>query len=945
MGPTFLSQTDFDDDEQIPLYSTSTEISKASDQSLDNGRTGFGLYRSFAHILFPEYNRNIRVPEDNWNTLTPQIDTLDHLLEVEMRINALVKSIPARTPKEHELVVDKLLGPPQRDAGLSVWEIIVYLYSNGLVGWHYPDPALEWVLENTPLESLLILLQSPLPALQQFKYNLLRQGVATGHVNFVRRLLQLNPNLLRALRSSKSESLMGDAIKAGSEEMLEVLWNATNIHAVWNKETSRLWFLKSGNLSVPVARFLTNKGIGLLGHDEAELFLDAVSCRNTDLVRFLIGIGVDINKRQRSIDVGYHCLRHAVPAGDLKLLNLLLDHKADVHAISELRYSWGTGRPDEARNYSKRFTGRGWWTQDYTATAIQAAANQGSLKMAIMLHNFGANVNDPAYGNDGKTALYAAIENMNLEMVTWLLENGADPNILGTTSSEFPRTGLVRAAEEGHLKIVEILLKYGADPDTAGAGSTEFPCTPLLAAVEENNLEMVELLLRFKADPNVPAFGYYGTTVLEAAKALGNPQIISCLIGAGALEPPKQDRVERRTMRNLLTQAIAANDLERVSYLFEEGAQIDLEPVRNDNWGYSTADAVLNEREEWRQLKSTTMLHWAVPVASDSLFELLLSQLSKSHTQMVLGISCVLHEAIEKGRMDLLNLLLDRGGDINTLTACCYLSCHADQPHSHTLLQQAVLCGNFDTVLLLLSKGADVNFRQPNAPTTLQMSMRMYQHGQVAYEILEILLDHGAEVNTLPHDTAVLYDVVKYLQYGSSESISMLRAILRLKASYHDPARASVEYIEAFVLAASFSNTEPLKVLLDYVIDINMPSNRRPDSGTALQAAASEGHINVAEFLLENKANMNASASHEYGETALQCACVEGRLDMVQLLLNHGADLHLPPNERYKMALRAAEENGHLGIVSILQSYREEALKEWNESRIDFVSAEDAVMD
>jgi len=42
------------------------------------------------------------------------------------------------------------------------------------------------------------------------------------------------------------------------------------------------------------------------------------------------------------------------------------------------------------------------------------------------------------------------------------------------------------------------------------------------------------------------------------------------------------------------------------------------------------------------------------------------------------------------------------------------------------------------------------------------------------------------------------------------------------------------------------------------------------------------------------------------------------------------------------MALQAAEQNFHLDIVIILRKCCEEALRQWNESRINFVSAEEA---
>jgi len=939
-GPIFLAQAEFEDDEQqVSLYSTCSQDSTAFDQALEPGHTHFGLYKSFAHILFPEM-QHADVPH--------KIDTLDHLKEIEIRVKALIKTIPARTRQERDLTMEKLLGPPHRDAGLSLLEITVYLYSNGLVQEQYPDPALEWAMKNTPFESLLALLQSPLPALQQIQYNFFRQGVATGRAHFVKRLLQLNPILLDISLSMEPECIIENAMKSGCIEILELLWNAGGPQV--DGDTKRTWrrSLRSIDNSLSVAKFLASKGVDLSCLDNNSLLLTAAKSRDIALVRFLLDTGVDVNEFWIYGDqTSEACLRIAVSVGDLKLLNLLLDHKADVHAISKsISGLWGRHRADRARIHRKRYSADRIWSDDFTATAIQAAANKNEFEMVIMLHTFGASINEPPHGKDGITALYAAVDTMNLEMVGWLLERGADPNVLGTVSNEFPRTCLMNAVEEGHLKMVELLLEHGADPDTPGAGSTEFPCTALLAAVEDNNYEMVQLLLEFKANPNVPAFGYYGATLLDAAKALGNPSLVSCLMDAGALEPPTADRVDCRIMRNLLGQAIAANDSERISYLCERGARIDLEPLRNDNWGYSKDECARSVFIVGiiARIKSATMFHWASPLASDSFLDFLLSQWSKSGTQTAKSLASLFPEVIKWKRIGLVKLLLDRGGDINALSPCCNDTCsrYSRKAHDHTPLQHAIMSRKFEIVLLFLERGADVNFRHPDAPTALQSCLREYAWRASAsstYEIAGKLLERGAKVNTPPHDTTILFLAVIHARHGDFADTRMVQTILKLKSSYHDPAFGFTEYIDAFILAASFSSTVLLKVLIEYVIDIDMPASW--DDLTALQVAAEKGHINTAQFLLENGANVNDSGRHECEWTALECACVHGRLDMVQFLLNHDADLHLPANQRYETALRLAEGHGHLGIVKLLQGYREEALEEWNESRIDSLDTED----
>ncbi|KAF7968340.1 hypothetical protein HWV62_30929 [Athelia sp. TMB] len=107
-----------------------------------------------------------------------------------------------------------------------------------------------------------------------------------------------------------------------------------------------------------------------------------------------------------------------------------------------------------------------------------------------------------------------------------------------------------------------------------------------------------------------------------------------------------------------------------------------------------------------------------------------------------------------------------------------------------------------------------------------------------------------------------------------------------------------------------------LKPLVDHLIicgaDVNVIGG---EYGTALQAASSEGHLEICQLLLEHGADLNASGG-EYG-TALQAASSEGHLEICQLLLEHGADLNASGGE-YGTALQAASSKGHLEICQLL---------------------------
>jgi ankyrin repeat protein len=94
-----------------------------------------------------------------------------------------------------------------------------------------------------------------------------------------------------------------------------------------------------------------------------------------------------------------------------------------------------------------------------------------------------------AFSDDGFTALHLAIFGRQEEAARVLLEAGADPNVLATSSfAQVPPLGT--AAFVRSVPLARLLLDHGADPNRPGEGGA----TALDTAKQNGDEELVRLL-------------------------------------------------------------------------------------------------------------------------------------------------------------------------------------------------------------------------------------------------------------------------------------------------------------------------------------------------------------------------------------------------------------------------------------------------------------------
>ncbi|GFP99769.1 ankyrin-1, partial [Phtheirospermum japonicum] len=153
-------------------------------------------------------------------------------------------------------------------------------------------------------------------------------------------------------------------------------------------------------------------------------------------------------------------------------------------------------------------------------TPLTHAARLGHTDTAKYLVNCGA---DPSIPSDlGATALHHAAGIGDIELLKFLLAQGVNVDLQSDAGSP-----LIWAAGHAQPDSVKILLEHNANPNA----KTEDDITPLLSVVAAGSVACLELLVKAGATVNISAAG---ATPLHIAADGGSPEIINCLLQAGA---------------------------------------------------------------------------------------------------------------------------------------------------------------------------------------------------------------------------------------------------------------------------------------------------------------------------------------------------------------------------------------------------------------------------
>lgn len=214
---------------------------------------------------------------------------------------------------------------------------------------------------------------------------------------------------------------------------------------------------------------------------------------HVDYIKLLLDSGVHVDVKDHD---GLRAVTVAVIANQLKVVECLLAHGADVHAVD--------------------------YVGDDHFQLLETAASHGYSDIVALLISRGADVN--VLSPEKNTPLIMSSLYGRVESVKELLKNGAEVDMRNIQGN----TALIAASFKGHANVTRLLLEAGADPNVLNNDATP----PLVFAARGNFHKVVRELLAFGGNPNMadPRSNY----PLIICSRSGHLECMNQLIAAGA---------------------------------------------------------------------------------------------------------------------------------------------------------------------------------------------------------------------------------------------------------------------------------------------------------------------------------------------------------------------------------------------------------------------------
>ncbi|KAJ4380268.1 hypothetical protein N0V86_004578 [Didymella sp. IMI 355093] len=473
---------------------------------------------------------------------------------------------------------------------------------------------------------------------------------------------------------------------------------------------------------------------------EAGMLRTAAQNRDIESLALLLQYGMDANGLDRE---GVTPLFAATQASCFESAKMLLKHSADVNlsagpnSESPLSLAASENQIDFVQLYLSNGGDVNLIMDNGSTTLVQAMNKIVSPKLVDLLLTSGGDPN--AKTGEGTTALFQAIQANRVDLMTVLLDHGANPNLPGPKHPLWPSTYkpkclalmLARGADTKKtpgvmelasslkkLESVKILIEAGVSPNLRKDGVY----TPLCSAIRDDSRDIVTYLLENGADPNFNASEYPAFKCITHKRIHFLPQ----LVAAG---------VDLNSPKGIMETAVQFNDKDAMLFLFDHHVN------PNDRTAEGNTALTTAIREGRGELVDLLLSRGADPAVRGQEWPLCMAVKQPNILKKLLAATPnprafrgVVEMAVVANQLESIKLLLEAGVSVEDK------NCGVFSP-----LTTAIREDRKDIVRYLLDvANADIN--APGEHLPIVKALRRY-HGDA--EILTMLLSRGADINKM----------------------------------------------------------------------------------------------------------------------------------------------------------------------------------------------------